>query len=183
MKLKSKLHKKYRDTIVGEIKDELKMSNVMLVPKLKKIVINSGVGDAKGNKEIFDEFKKDIRKITGQEPIITNAKISISNFKIREGMPVGMKVTLRGVRMWGFLEKLVHIVLPRIKDFRGLSAKSFDGRGNYSFGIKDHTIFPEIDTNKVVKSRGIQIVISTTAQNNEDGEHLLRKLNLPLKEN
>ncbi|MBD3363182.1 50S ribosomal protein L5 [Candidatus Dojkabacteria bacterium] len=179
MKLESQLKKQYLKKYRQGLKEELELENINAVPNLEKIVINSGIGEAKENPELIDELMKDFTILSGQKPVVTKSKESISNFKVKEGMPIGLKVTLRGMRMWAFLEKLIHIVLPRVKDFRGLSRKSFDGAGNYSMGLKEQLVFPEIDSTKVKKRQGMQIVICTTADNNEAAEILLEKFNFP----
>ena len=172
-----------KDRFDAEIRDRLKeqfsYSSVMKVPRVEKITVNMGVGDAKVNARALDKAVEELTIITGQRAQITRAKKSIAGFKIREGMPIGTKVTLRGARMWEFLDRLVSIALPRIRDFRGLSPDSFDGRGNYSIGIKEQIIFPEIDYDSVPAIRGLDIAITTTAQTDEQGRALLRALGLP----
>jgi large subunit ribosomal protein L5 len=153
----------------------------MQVPKIEKIVVNMGVGDAVFNPKVLDDAVEELRAITGQKPLVTKAKNSISNFKLREGMAIGAKVTLRGDRMWFFLDKLINIALPRVRDFRGISSNSFDGRGNYTVGIKEQIIFPEISLDKVKKVRGMDIVIVTTAQSDQEGRQLLTLLGMPFK--
>ncbi|MCA9385821.1 50S ribosomal protein L5 [Candidatus Dojkabacteria bacterium] len=179
MDLKSNLKKEYSDKYKLELLKELGLDNIMSVPKVEKIVINTGLGEAKNNGSLIDAMVEDIANITGQSPVVTKAKTSVSNFKIREGMPIGVMVTLRGIKMWFFLEKLIHIVLPRVKDFRGVSPKSFDGNGNYNFGLKDQFVFPEIDSSKVTRPQGIQITISTSATNDDHARALLSKLQFP----
>lgn len=179
MEFKSELKKEYQTKFKKELKKELNLGNINEVPNLEKIVINSGVGLAKDNPELIDQMVDEISLIAGQKPIIMNAKDSISNFKIRQGMPIGVKVTLRGEKMWFFLEKLIHIVLPRVKDFRGLSAKSFDGMGNYSLGFRDQLVFPEIDTTQSRRLHGFQITICTNAKDDEKAKKLLEKFNFP----
>ncbi len=179
-KTNARLKTKYNE-IKKELQDELKIANVMAVPKLTKIVLNSGLGEAKNDKDIIDDMLRDMTMIAGQKPVITYTKKAISNFKIRENMPIGVKVTLRGNMMWYFLDRLISIVLPRIKDFRGVPLKAFDGRGNYSIGIKEHTVFPEVDPTKVSKIRGLQAIICTNAGNDEGAKLLLTKLGMPFQ--
>ncbi len=155
--------------------------NVMEVPKLDKIVVNMGVGEAKENVKLLDSAVADLEKITGQKAVITKAKKSVANFKLREGMPIGCKVTLRGTRMYEFLDRLVNLSLPRVRDFRGVSANSFDGRGNYALGIKEQLIFPEIDYDKVDKTRGMDVIIVTTAKTDEEARELLAQFNMPFQ--
>lgn len=177
----SRLSEKYRNTIREEIKKELGLKNIMMVPRLEKIVINSGVGEATQNIKVLDTVMAEIASISGQKPAIRRAKKSIAAFRLRAGMPVGAAVTLRGDRMYEFLDRLVSIVIPRIKDFRGLNPTSFDGRGNYSLAIKDQLVFPEIDYNKVEKIRGISITLVTSAKTNEMGKALLTHLGVPFR--
>jgi len=158
---------------------EFKYDNVMRVPKVKKIVLNIGLGEAIQNAKALESAEKDLSTISGQHPVITRAKRSISTFKLREGMPIGLMVTLRDRRMYEFLDRLVSVVLPRIRDFRGVSRDSFDGRGNYSLGFKDQLMFPEIDYDKVEKPRGFQIIIVTTARSDEEGRRLLELMGMP----
>jgi large subunit ribosomal protein L5 len=167
--------------IAKELQKELDVKNVMALPKLTKIVINSGLGEAKLNKDIIDEMVRDVAMIAGQKPVVTMTRKAISNFKIRENMPIGVKVTLRGDMMWYFLDRLISIVLPRIKDFRGVPVKSFDGRGNYAVGIKEHTVFPEVDATKVSKLRGLQVIICTNTGNDDQARLLLEKLGMPFQ--
>lgn len=178
-----RLKQKYQDEIQQKLLKELGLENVMAVPRLDKIVVNAGVGkELRTNSNAASEFAEDIAAITGQKPIVTQTKQAISNFKIRAGMDSGLKVTLRGDRMWYFLDKLVNVVLPRVKDFRGVSRRAFDRRGNYALGIIEHTVFPEIDTSKMVKIRPMQVIIYTTAENDEQGLSLLSELGMPFKE-
>ncbi|MCI0471406.1 MAG: 50S ribosomal protein L5 [Candidatus Aminicenantes bacterium] len=177
----SRLFEKYRNTVREDIKKELGLKNIMMVPRLEKIVINSGVGEATQNIKVLDIVMAEIAAIAGQKPAIRRAKKSIAAFRLRAGMPVGAAVTLRGVRMYEFLDRLVSVVIPRIKDFRGLSPTSFDGRGNYSLAIKDQLVFPEIDYNKVEKVRGISITLVTSAKTNEMGKALLTHLGVPFR--
>ena len=174
-----RLRELYREHIVPAMRKELGYENVMQVPRLEKIVVNVGVGEALQNAKALDATVQDITIITGQKPIVTRARRSIANFKLREGNPIGVKVTLRGNRMWDFLDRLCNIALPRQRDFRGISPDSFDGRGNYSLGLREQLVFPEIDYDKIDKIRGMEIAIVTTAQTDEEGLHLLRHLGLP----
>jgi large subunit ribosomal protein L5 len=177
-----RLEKRYHDEVRKAMQERFKYSNVMEVPRLEKVVINMGVGDAVGNPKILDAAVKELEAIAGQKPVITRARKAISNFKLREGVKLGTKVTLRRRKMWVFLDKLFNIVLPRIRDFRGISAKQFDGRGNFSMGLKEQIIFPEIDYDKVDKVRGMNICIVTTAKTDEEGAELLRLLGAPLRQ-
>jgi large subunit ribosomal protein L5 len=177
----NRLKEKYLNEVVPALNEEFGYKSVMESPKLEKIVVNMGVGDSVNNSKLLDAAVEDLTIITGQKPIITKAKKSIAGFKIREGMPIGCKVTLRGERMYNFLDKLIAISLPRVRDFRGISADSFDGRGNYTLGVKEQLIFPEIDYDKVAKVRGMDIVIVTTAKNDEQARALLTKLGMPFK--
>ena len=175
------LKEQYTKEIIPELTKKYNYTTVMAVPKLEKIVVNMGVGDATTNSKLLDAAVSDLEKITGQQPVITRAKKSIAGFKLREGQAIGCKVTLRGEVMYTFLEKLVKIVLPRVRDFRGISKKAFDGRGNYTLGIKEQTIFPEIVYDEVVKVRGMDIVFVTTAKTNEEALDLLKGFGLPFK--
>ena len=177
----ARLKKKYYDTIQKSLKEELQLDNVNAVPKLEKIVVNMGVGDATADSRRVVEAMEEMEKITGQKPVATRSKKSIAQFKLREDMKIGCKVTLRGERMYEFLDRLVTIAMPRIKDFRGVSPKSFDGRGNYSLGLKEQTIFPEIDFDKVTRARGMDITICTTSSDNDHARALLEKLNVPFR--
>jgi len=179
----SRLQEEYNKRIKGELMKEQGYANTMEAPTLKKIVVNVGAGEAVEKKEALDEIVDIMTKITGQKPIVNKAKKAVSAFKIREGMDIGVSVTLRGERMWQFFDKLVNIVLPRTKDFRGLSPKSFDGAGNYSLGIEDHTVFIEIDPNNVTKIRSLEVTIVTTAKNDKDGKALLDKFGFPFTKN
>lgn len=176
----ARLKIKYQE-IAKDLQKELNVKNVMALPRLTKIVINSGLGEAKVNKDIIDEMVRDVAMIAGQKPVVTITRKAISNFKIRENMPIGVKVTLRGDMMWYFLDRLISIVLPRIKDFRGVPVKSFDGRGNYAVGIKEHTVFPEVDATKVSKLRGLQVIICTNTGNDDQARLLLEKLGMPFQ--
>lgn len=175
----SRLKSIYNDEIVAAMIKKFGYKNVMEVPKLDKIVINMGVGEAKENAKILDAAMKDLEIIAGQKAIITKAKKSIANFKIREGMPIGCKTTLRGEKMYDFLDRLINLALPRVRDFRGVSADSFDGRGNYSLGIKEQLIFPEIEYDKVEKVRGMDVIVVTTAKTDEEARELLRLFGMP----
>ena len=177
----SDLKKIYQDEIVPKLKEELGLGNIMEVPKITKITLNMGVGEASQDRKAMDGALADMTAISGQKPLVTNARKSVAGFKIREGWPIGCKVTLRGERMYEFLERLVSIAIPRIRDFRGLNPKSFDGRGNYSLGLREQIVFPEIDFDKVDKLRGLDITITTTAKNDDQARALLRAFNFPLK--
>ena len=177
----NRLKEKYLNEIVPSLQEKHNYKSVMEVPKIEKIVINMGVGDATTNSKLMDAAVADLATITGQKPVITRAKKSIAGFKLREGQPIGCKVTLRGENMYNFLEKLIRIALPRVKDFRGVSKKSFDGRGNYTLGIKEQLIFSEIEFDNVVKVRGMDIVIVTTAKTNEEAFDLLNGIGIPFK--
>jgi large subunit ribosomal protein L5 len=172
---------KYENVVKPELIKAFNYTTVMQVPKIEKIVVNMGVGDAVFNAKVLDDAVEELRTITGQKPLVTKAKASISNFKLREGMPIGAKVTLRGDRMWYFLDKLISLALPRVRDFRGISQNAFDGRGNYTVGIKEQIIFPEISLDKVKKVRGMDIVIVTTAKTDQEGRALLSLLGMPFK--
>ena len=176
-----RLKKEYFEKIRPELMKELGIKNIMAVPKLEKIIINSGLGEAIKDSKIIDEMIEDISVITGQRPIRTKAKKAISNFKIRIGEDIGLKVTLRDQKMWEFLDRLVNIVLPRTKDFRGISSKAFDGRGNYALGIREHNVFPEVDPNKVTRARGIQIIFTISGNSDENSRVLLGKLGMPFQ--
>ena len=175
----SRLKDLYNDEIVDALTKKFGYKNVMEVPKLEKIVINMGVGEAKDNAKLLESAVKDLETITGQKAVLTRAKKSVANFKIREGLAIGCKVTLRGERMYEFLDRLVNLALPRVRDFRGVNPNSFDGRGNYSLGIKEQLIFPEIEYDKVDKVRGMDIIFVTTAKTDEEGRELLRLFNMP----
>ena len=166
---------------MAQIQKDLGLKNVMEVPRLEKIVVNMGLGEALQNSKVIDAGVDQLRVITGQMPVVTKAKKAISNFKLRQGVPIGVRVTLRGKRMYEFFERLISFSLPRVRDFRGLSPKSFDGRGNYSIGLKEQLIFPEINFDKIEKVQGMNITICTTARNDEEGRCLLRQMGLPLK--
>ena len=175
----SRLKDLYNDEIVDALTKKFGYKNVMEVPKLDKIVINMGVGEAKDNAKLLESAVKDLETITGQKAVLTRAKKSVANFKIREGLAIGCKVTLRGERMYEFLDRLVNLALPRVRDFRGVNPNSFDGRGNYSLGIKEQLIFPEIEYDKVDKVRCMDIIFVTTAKTDEEGRELLRLFNMP----
>jgi len=177
----AKLHEVYKDKVVAELVKEFNYSSVMQVPRIEKITLNMGVGEALADKKILENAVSDLEAISGQKPLITKARKSVAGFKIREGYPIGCKVTLRGERMWDFLERLVSIAMPRIRDFRGVSAKSFDGRGNYSMGVREQIIFPEIDYDKVDRVRGMDITITTSAKTDDEGRALLEAFNFPFK--
>ena len=178
----SRLYQKYKDTVREELKKELNLKNIMMVPKLEKIVVNSGVGEATQNIKLLDKVMEELATITGQRPIIRRAKKSIAAFRLRAGMPVGATVTLRGIRMYEFMDRLVSVVMPRIKDFRGVSPRSFDGRGNYTIAIKDQLVFPEISYSKVEKVKGMSITFVTSAQTDEMGRALLKHLGMPFRQ-
>ncbi|MTI48325.1 50S ribosomal protein L5 [Sporosalibacterium faouarense] len=177
----SRLTEKYKNEVVPALMEKFKYDNIMQVPKLEKIVINMGVGEAKDNPKTLETAVEELAIVTGQKPIVTKAKKSVSNFKIREGMPVGCKVTLRGEKMFHFLDKLVNIALPRVRDFRGISPKSFDGRGNYALGVKEQLIFPEIEYDKIDKVRGLDIIVVTTAETDEEAKEFLALMGMPFR--
>ena len=178
------LKEQYNTEVIKSLVEQFGYTSVMQAPKVDKIVVNMGVGEAINNSRFLDDAVAELTQITGQKPIITKAKKSIANFKLRDGMPIGTKVTLRGDKMYDFLEKLIKVALPRVRDFRGVSSSAFDGRGNYTFGIREQLIFPEIDFDKVNKVRGMDITIVTTAQSDQEGHALLKALGMPFqKEN
>ena len=177
----AKLHDYYRDQVVNELKEKFNYKSVMQVPRIEKITLNMGVGEALTDKKLLDNAVADLAAISGQKPLVTKARKSVAGFKIRQGYPIGCKVTLRGERMWEFFERLITIAVPRIRDFRGLSSKFFDGRGNYSMGVREQIIFPEIDYDKVDRVRGLDITITTTAKNDEEGQALLAAFNFPFR--
>ena len=179
----NRLKEKYSKDVIPALMKHFGFDNMHCVPKLEKVSVNIGVGEATQNKALLDNAVKELTTITGRKPIITKAKKSISNFKLREGMPIGCKVTLRGEIMYEFVDRLISIVIPRVRDFRGTSNKSFDGRGNFSLGIKEQTVFPEIEYDKIDAVRGLNITIVTTANNDEEGRELLRFLGMPFKKN
>lgn len=174
-----RLKRKYGEEVVPALTARFGYTNVMQVPRLEKVVVNVGLGEAIANPKALDAAEKDIGAITGQHPVITRAKKSIAAFKLREGMPIGMVVTLRGQRMYEFLDKLMNVVLPRIRDFRGVPANSFDGRGNYALGMREQLVFPEIEYDKIDKVRGLEIAVVTTARTDEEGKELLKLLGMP----
>ncbi len=177
----AKLHDVYRQKVAKELMTQFGYQTVMHVPRIEKITLNMGVGEALADKKILENAVADLAALSGQKPLITKARKSVAGFKIREGYPIGCKVTLRGERMWEFLERLICIAMPRIRDFRGVSPKSFDGRGNYSMGVREQIIFPEIDYDKVDKVRGLDITITTTAKSDEEGRALLAAFNFPFR--
>jgi len=176
-----RLKQQYNNVIKGDLAKEFSFKNVMQIPRLEKVVLNIGVGEAVSDSKKVKSAANDLGLIAGQRPVITKARKSIAGFKLREGMPVGVKVTLRKNRMYEFLDRLVNIALPRVRDFRGLNPKSFDGRGNYSMGLKEHIVFPEIDYDKVEDVLGMDIIVCTTAQNDEEARALLKGLNFPFR--
>ena len=175
----SRLKEQYQNEIVDAMIKKFGYKNIMEVPKLDKIVINMGVGEAKDNSKVLDSAVKDLEIIAGQKAVVTKAKKSIANFKIREGLPIGCKVTLRGEKMYDFADRLINLALPRVRDFRGVSANSFDGRGNYALGIKEQLIFPEIEYDKVDKVRGMDVIFVTTANTDEEARELIRLFGMP----
>ncbi len=177
----ARLAKTYREEIVPQLKQSLGVENVMQVPKITKITVNMGVGEAVADKKIMDNAVADLTKITGQKPLVTRARKSVATFKVRDGQAIGAKVTLRGARMYEFLDRLVNIAMPRIRDFRGVSARSFDGQGNYNFGVKEQIIFPEIAYDQIDAIRGMDITITTTATDDKAGRALLEAFNFPFR--
>lgn len=177
----ARLQQQYSETIVQELMDKFQFRSVMQVPKITKITLNMGVGEAIGDKKVLENAVGDMEKIAGQKAVITHARKSIAGFKVREGWPIGCKVTLRRERMYEFLDRLINIAIPRIRDFRGLNGKSFDGRGNYSMGVKEQIMFPEIDYDKIDAIRGLDITITTTAKTDEEGRALLEAFKFPFK--
>ncbi len=178
-----RLKSRYQDEIKGKLRDDFGYTNVMQVPGVVKVIVNMGVGEAARDAKLIEGAVRDLSAITGQKPVVTKARKSIAQFKLREGMPIGAHVTLRGDRMWEFLDRLVTTALPRIRDFRGLSPKQFDGRGNYTFGLNEQSMFHEIDQDKTDRVRGMDITVVTTATNDDEGRALLRALGFPFKEN
>lgn len=176
-----RLQEKYLNEVVPAMTEKFGYKNVMELPKIEKIIINMGVGEAVGNPKALDSAVSDLTIITGQKPILTRAKKSLAAWKLRQGMPIGCKVTLRGVRMYQFLDKFMNVALPRVRDFRGISANSFDGRGNYAIGLKEQLIFPEIEYDKIDKLRGMNIVVVTTAKTDEEARELLKLMGMPFK--
>jgi large subunit ribosomal protein L5 len=177
----SRLKDRYQKDVVGALRKEFGYKNVMAVPKIEKVVVNMGLGEATGNAKIVDTGADELTRISGQKAVVTRAKKSIAQFKVRQGQPIGTMVTLRGERMWDFLDRLISIALPRVRDFRGVSAKGFDGRGNYTLGLKDQIIFPEIDYMKVDKNRGMNISVVTTAKTDEEARRLLQLMGMPFR--
>lgn len=178
----ARLNDYYKETVVPQLMKELGIDNVMAVPKITKITLNMGVGEATTDKKVMDKAVADLAAITGQRPIVTKARKSVASFKIRDGWPIGCKVTLRREHMYEFLDRLVNVAIPRVRDFRGLNPKSFDGRGNYSMGVKEQIVFPEINFDEVDAIRGMDITITTTAATNEEGKALLKAFNFPFKD-
>jgi large subunit ribosomal protein L5 len=176
-----RLKQHYLDTVRPQLMEKFSFSNKMQVPKFDKVVLNMGVGEAVGDGKIINIAAEELAKIAGQKPVITRARKSIATYKIRENMPIGVKVTLRQARMWEFLDRLINIALPRVRDFRGLSERSFDGRGNYAMGIKEHIIFPEIDYDKIERVWGFDVIVCTTARNDEEARALLEAFNFPFR--
>jgi large subunit ribosomal protein L5 len=177
----NRLQEKYENSVRAELANKFAYKSSMQIPKVEKIVINMGIGDAVANVKVLDDAVEELTLITGQKPVVTKARKSIANFKLREGMPIGCKVTLRGERMYQFLDKLVSVALPRVRDFHGINGNSFDGRGNYTLGVKEQLIFPEINFDKVKKVRGMDIVIVTTAKTDEEGRTLLQLMGMPFR--
>lgn len=178
----SRLQEFYRDTVTGQLKEKFGYTNVMQVPKIEKITINMGLGEAVADKKVIEKAVGDMTKIAGQKPVVTKARKSVASFKIRDDYPIGAKVTLRSERMYEFLDRLISIALPRVRDFRGISPKGFDGRGNFNLGVKEQIIFPEINYDEVDAIRGMDIAITTTAKNNEEGKALLEAFGFPFRE-
>ena len=177
----SRLQTEYAEKIVGQLMERFQYGSVLQVPRIEKISLNMGVGEAIADKKIMDHAVSDLRSIAGQQPIVTNARKSVAGFKIREGWPIGCKVTLRRERMYEFLDRLINVAIPRIRDFRGLNPKAFDGRGNYSMGVREQIIFPEIDYDKIDALRGLDITITTSAQTDEEGRALLEAFKFPFR--
>src|SRR5512135_3388852 len=175
------LKERYTNEVVPALKKSLNMSNIMELPRIQKVVVNIGLGEALENAKALDAAVSDLTQITGQKPVVTKARLSIANFKLREGRSIGAKVTLRGERMWDFLDRLMNIALPRVRDFRGVSPNAFDGRGNYTLGLREQLVFPEIDYDKIDKVRGMEISIVTTARNDEEGRRLLQLMGMPFR--
>ncbi len=178
----ARLKEKYKNEIASAIAKEFDIKNPMAVPRIEKIVVNMGIGEAISNAKVLDTAVEELRSITGQKPVVTKAKKSIASFKLRQGMNIGTMVTLRGDRMYEFLDRLISVALPRVRDFRGISGKAFDGRGNYTLGVREQLIFPEIDFNKVDKTRGMNISIITTAKTDEQSHALLKALGMPFRQ-
>jgi large subunit ribosomal protein L5 len=178
----ARLREKYKSEIAPALAKEFDIKNPMAIPKIEKVVVNMGLGEASANAKILDVAAEELKSVTGQKPVITKAKKSIAAFKLRQGMAIGTMVTLRGARMYEFLDRLISVALPRVRDFRGISGKAFDGRGNYTLGIREQLIFPEIDFNKVDKTRGMNISIVTTAKNDDQARSLLKALGMPFRQ-
>ena len=179
--MSTRLEKFYKESVVPKLVERFGYENVMQVPRITKITLNMGVGEAVGNKKILENAVADMTKIAGQKPIVTNARVSVASFKIRDGWPIGCKVTLRRAKMYEFLDRLINVSLPRVRDFRGVSARSFDGRGNYNMGVKEQIIFPEIDFDAVDAMRGMDIAITTTAKTNDEAKALLEAFSFPFR--
>jgi large subunit ribosomal protein L5 len=179
----SRLRDRYTKDVAPTLKKEFGYKNVMAIPKIEKVVVNMGLGEATQNAKIVDAGADELARVTGQKPVITRAKKSIAQFKVRKGMPIGTMVTLRGERMWEFLDRLISVALPRVRDFRGVSPRGFDGRGNYTLGLKDQLLFPEIDYMKVDKARGMNISVVTTAKTDEESRKMLQLLGMPFRTN
>ena len=179
--MNTRLEKFYKEEVVPKLMEKFGYTNPMQVPKLSKITLNMGVGEAATNKKILENAVADMTKIAGQKPIVTKSRVSVASFKIRDGWPIGAKVTLRRAKMYEFLDRLISMALPRVRDFRGVATRAFDGRGNYTLGVRDHLIFPEIDMSKVDKSKGMNITIVTTARNDEQARFLLKELGMPFR--
>jgi len=177
----SRLQEYYQQTIVPQLREELALENAMQIPRIVKITLNMGVGEAIANKKVMESAVHDLAQVSGQKPVVTKARKSVANFKVREGWPIGCKVTLRRERMYEFLDRLVSVAIPRIRDFRGLSPKSFDGRGNYSLGLREQIVFPEIDYDKVDAVRGLDVTITTSARNDAEARALLKAFNFPIR--
>jgi large subunit ribosomal protein L5 len=175
------LRERYQNEVVPGLMKSLNLSNVMEVPRIQKVIVNIGLGEALENAKALDAAVSDMNQITGQKPVVTKARMSIANFKLREGRSIGVKVTLRGERMWSFLDRLMNIALPRVRDFRGVSSDAFDGRGNYTLGLREQLVFPEIEYDKIDKIRGLEVTIVTTARNDDHGRQLLQMLGMPFK--
>lgn len=177
----ARLKELYKKEVTAKLQEKLGLKNVMEIPRITKVTLNMGVGEALSDKKLLENAVADLTKLSGQKPVVTKARKSIAGFKVRDGWPIGCKVTLRSDRMWEFLDRLVDVAIPRVRDFRGLNPKSFDGKGNYSMGVKEQIIFPEIDYDKVDKVRGLDITITTSARNNDEGRALLEELGFPFK--
>lgn len=177
----ARLKELYKKEVTAKLQEKLGLKNPMEIPRITKVTLNMGVGEALSDKKLLENAVEDLTKLSGQKPVVTKARKSIAGFKVRDGWPIGCKVTLRSDRMWDFLDRLVDVAIPRVRDFRGLNPKSFDGRGNYSMGVREQIIFPEIDYDKIDKVRGLDITITTTARNNEEGRVLLEELGFPFR--